>query len=642
MARGTMISLEIKYDTPLHKKLFDALDSRIKASRTKMQSRHEDWRKAEELYLAYTPASEEDQRRKERRDSGSQEFITVTIPYSYATLLTAHTYWASVFLSRNPVHQYTGRHGETQQQVQMVDALIDYQVQVGKHLVPYYIWLLDAGKYGVGIVGNYWAEDKTVVSEIHEVQREFMGIPIPGTSTKKKEVRTIRGYVGNRVYNIRPYDLLPDPKVSLVNLQQGEFCGRQTHISWNDVLRRADAKEYFNISQLKKRTLELGERQQGSAQIETPDWEEHFASYISKAEQKRPQSVHIAELVWDLVPKEWDLGDGTYPEKWVFTIGQGNVIIGARPLGEDHNQFPYFLQTYEIDGYSHASRGMMEILEPLNKTLDWLFNSHFYNVRKALNDNLVVDPSRVVMKDLRDGGPGRLIRLRPEAYGMDVRTIAHQLQMMDVTVNNIRDALSVIEVIQRVSGVSDNLMGMLDPGGRKTATEVRTSSSFGINRLKTIAEWNSALGWAPLASVLLQNTQQRYDMERMFKVAGDLLEGAPKFVQVTPEDIQGFFDFVPVDGTFPIDRFAQANLWKEILMGLAKMPQIAMQYDLGGIFSWMAQLAGLKNITQFKIQVTPDQQAMLAAERGNLVPINAGEARQTAPQATGIGATRPD
>jgi len=30
------------------------------------------------------------------------------------------------------------------------------------------------------------------------------------------------------------------------------------------------------------------------------------------------------------------------------------------------------------------------------------------------------------------------------------------------------------------------------------------------------------------------------------------------------------------------------------------------QYDVAGIFSWMAQLAGLKNISQFRIQVQPD------------------------------------
>ena len=82
--------------------------------------------------------------------------------------------------------------------------------------------------------------------------------------------------------------------------------------------------------------------------------------------------------------------------------------------------------------------------------------------------------------------------------------------------------------------------------------------------------------------------------------------------------IAGFYDFVPVDGTLPIDRFAQANLWKELLTGLYQVPQIAMSYDLGGIFAWMAQLAGLKNITQFRIM--PDQQLAQQVQAGNMVP----------------------
>ena len=41
-------------------------------------------------------------------------------------------------------------------------------------------------------------------------------------------------------------------------------------------------------------------------------------------------------------------------------------------------------------------------------------------------------------------------------------------------------------------------------------------------------------------------------------------------------------------------------------------PQVAMGYDWARIFAWVAQLAGLKNISQFKVQVVPD--AVLAAQ----------------------------
>jgi hypothetical protein len=105
---------------------------------------------------------------------------------------------------------------------------------------------------------------------------------------------------------------------------------------------------------------------------------------------------------------------------------------------------------------------------------------------------------------------------------------------------------------------------------------------------------------------LVQNSQQLYQGEKKFRIVGDLGQSAgPAFADVTPEAIAGAWSFVPVDGALPIDRMAQANLWKEILANMRNYPQIAQEYDLGRIFAWVAQIAGLKNINQFKVQVLP-------------------------------------
>ena len=53
-----------------------------------------------------------------------------------------------------------------------------------------------------------------------------------------------------------------------------------------------------------------------------------------------------------------------------------------------------------------------------------------------------------------------------------------------------------------------------------------------------------------------------------------------------------------------------------------KMPQVAMQYDMGKIFAWVAALGGLKNIQQFKIQVGDPAALAQQAAAGNMVPIN--------------------
>lgn len=621
------LGMELKYESEKHKLVKDAILERAQASERKFADRYTKWEEAEKHFQAYVKETDADATRRQAREGGTPQFTTVTIPYSYATLLTAHTYWSAVFLNRSPVFQYTARHGEAQHRVQALEALIDYQLRVGSMLVPLYNWLMDAGKYGIGIIGNYWANEQSVVSEIIKAPRDFMGIPIPGTETTKKVRRVVPGYQGNRIFNVRPYDFLPDPRVSVVNLQDGEFCGRRTSIPWNEVKRREAAGNFFNVKRLREAganyRTEREERGYSTAGIanESADF-----SYI-EGEMKsgrRPASVEAIEMIMEIIPQDYGLGQSDYPEKWAFTLGFEDVIIGAQPLGADHDKFPYFIQSYEFDPYSHTSRGAMEILKPLNDTIDWLFNSHIFNVRKSLNDQFLIDPSRVREKDFRDGGPGIIARLRPSAYGQDVRTVVSQLPTQTVTTQHLRDVESLIDIVQRVSGVSDNLMGMVNPGGRKTATEVRSSSSAGVNRLKTIAEYNSALGWDPLSQVLVQNSQQDYDLERQMRIVGDLMMGDPKFLMVNRDEIQGFFDFVPVDGTFPVDRFAQANLWKEILGGVMKVPQIAMQYDLGGIFVHLAQLAGLKDITQYKLDVQPDQLIQQQAEAGNVVPMRGG------------------
>jgi hypothetical protein len=186
------------------------------------------------------------------------------------------------------------------------------------------------------------------------------------------------------------------------------------------------------------------------------------------------------------------------------------------------------------------------------------------------------------------------------------------------------DFQAMLGIGERTLGVNDQIMGSLNTGSaRKTATEVRTTTGFGVNRQKTITEYMSATGMAPHAQRLVQNSQQFYDAGAKMRRVGNLaLEAGERFLNVQPDDIQGFFDFVPVDGTLPIDRMAQANLWKELMGSLRMMPpQVAMGYDWTRIFAWVATLAGLKNISQFKVQMVPDAQLAAQAQQGNVIPL---------------------
>lgn len=640
------LNYELRYGSTLHRRVRDALLARKRLARERRGSRIAQFAKLDDRMRFYIKETEADALRRNLREQGTPQYTTLVVPYTYAVALSAHTYWSSVFLSRSPVFQYMVRHGRTKGNVQAVEALIDYQVQAGRMMAPLYVWLYDAAKYGEGVVCSYWDRQELTVSEIVEVPETYLGVPIPGTKKKVRRIRRVRGYEGNRLFNVRPADFLPDPRVSLFDYQRGEFVGRMFSVGWHEVLEGAESGRFFNIEALKKvrTTARDPDRDTGGTTSALPSTGVESASAVtasglaSHLEDLRP--VDMFEIHVRLVPKDWGLGSSPSLEMWRFTVAANEVIIEARPLGALHGHFPFFVLTYELDAYDTDSRGLVELLDPMNQALEWLLNTHFFNVRSALNNMLVVDPSRVVLKDLMDPRPGKIIRLKETAYGQPARDAVHQLQIADVTQGHLRDTQIVVELMQRISGVTDVVMGMADRGGRKTATEIRTSSTFGVNRLKSIAEWWSATGFSLLAQVLLQNTQQYYDEQLVLRVAGDLTTAQE--LQVTPEDIQGLYDFVPVDGTLPVDRFAQANLWREIFFNLAKVPALAEQFDMQKIFIWMAQLSGLKNINAFKVEVSPDAAVAQQQQGGDIVSLETllRERNLAEPgQVSGVGAT---
>jgi hypothetical protein len=617
-------TIDLQKGSKLHDELVKKIKARAKLAEQEHSTKHDTWRSAEERTLAWIPEQSADAiRRNKRHNDGIPSYTTIQIPYTYAIMMSAHTYWTSVFFARSPIHQFMGRHGEGEQQTQALEALISYQVEVGRMTGPYYIWLYDAAKYGAGIIGCYWDRQKLHYGSLVEMAdpNNPNGPPVLYQTTQE-----IEGYVGNNVYNVSIWDFMHDPRVSLKNFQKGEFCMARLRLGWNHVVRRVDAGYYVQkqVEQLRNRDPVDRTTSQASDVLKRPQFDRALYGDDRTDKNNHPAGFLGWEFYVELIPAEWGVGSTKFPQKWCFTVSDDyDLILGATPLGYVHCEFPFDIIESEVEGYGLYSRGIPEIMESVQNTVDWLINTHFYNVRSALNNQFIVDPSKLVVKDIQNSGPGFVWRLRPEAYGTDIDKMFRQVQVQDVTQNHLRDFQAMLGVGERTLGINDQIMGSLSGSGRKTATEVRTSTGFGVNRQKTITEWMSATGFSPHAQKMVQNSQQFYDAQAKLKRVGGLaLEAGDRFLNVSPEDIAGFFDFVPVDGTLPIDRMAQANLWKELMANVRNMPpQVAMGYDWGRIFAWAAQIGGLKNIQQFKIQVVPNQQIAQQAQAGNVIPM---------------------
>jgi hypothetical protein len=628
--------IDIPKKSKLHQTILTEFRHRLRMAQQAQSTRLDAWSDAEDAMMSYVPTSEIDALHKNKRKDGMPTYTTIAVPYNYATLLSAHTYYTSVFLSRSPVLQVSGRHGESQQSEMGMEALLDYQIGTGGNLVPLFAWLLDPGKYGIGWLGHHWDEEKTTVVQYRDQAQTILGFATGKIERVRVEEEVIT-YAGHRFFNLRPQDAFPDPRVPAQDFQKGEFFIRFTQSGMHKAKQKKANGQYYNLEYITTggaTTPNL--RDEGSPRVTLPNTKGTSGDIYGKSGE--PSYINLHEFHWDIVPNEWGVGKSSKMQKMVFTIANETTIVSCQPLGVLSGKFPFDVMEHEIDAYPLFKRGLMEVMDPLNKTMEWLFNSHFYNVRAALNNQFIVDPSRVVMKDLENPEPGKLIRLKPMAYGSDTRSALTQLPVGDMTRSHVNDSQMVAELLQRVSGVNDTVMGMTG-GGRKTATEVRSSTTFGINRLKTNCEYFSAMGFSPMTQKLVQGTQQMYDMTQKYRIVGNLAQYGNKFMEVNPELIAGFYDYVPVDGSLPVDRFAQANLWKEIMAGMAQDPQIRGTYDFAKIFGYVAHLGGIHNIDQFKIQVQDQGRIDQQVQAGNMVSSKEIENLNEPGQIPGMGPT---
>lgn len=600
-----------------HIRVRDYLTARIDFSERNMGKFYDRWRYNEQRVQAYIDLNDYERLLKEQNDAGKPaRVVNITVPYMYATIMTIVTYMIHTFCGRKPIFQVAGLSSEAMEKAPNMEMVLQYNADHTRLIRHIYQWLLDQEIYGVGVMLNMWSKQsakRTVWTQNPGAMPGQVGLWTP---TKKQ--RTI--YEGNIVRTIDPFMFFPDCRVPMSEVaERGEFCFWRTFES-KHMLKRAEAQgviRFIDAAGQMPRGSTAGEYNKSNRSIRSggesvPADERGLGRSISTT------FVQVDQGVCHIVPKELGLSESTYPEPWLFTILNKQQIVQAEPYEADHGRIPIAVAEPYTFGYGFGQLGSADFIGPYQDTISWFVNSHIENVRTVLNNMLVVDPSRVEMQDLRNPDAGKLIRVKRASYGQDVREMVHQLQVSDVTQNHVRDLEMFIRMADSLVGVNDNLRGLQDSGGRKTATEVRTSGEAGASRLASSARLRSAQGLVDLVEMMSLNIQQYMSEEFYLTLMGSDAQEKP--IRISPEHLTGDFYFPIHDGTLPQDKIAQLDIWKEIFLTVAQNEGLAQQYSVPAIFDWVAELGGAKNLSRFKVQVAPDAAAAQQAQQGNLVP----------------------
>ena len=614
--------MDLKPGSDTHKRLVDLILECAQASYNKMSKRYDSWEEIDQTLTAYIPLTEEEE---DLQSEDPTKPVSIVVPLSFATMDTLLTYMVATFLD-SPIFKYEGVGPEDTLGAALLERVIDRQAQRAKMAVQLHTMWRDAFAYGFGAVSPVWTRRwgyRAVRGE--EGFLSMLGNFVSKGFTRRRE-RVVK-YEGNELLNIDPYSYLPDTNVPIQDVQRGSFVGWYRRETRMEILERErDEQGYFNgqyLNHVAGRSF-LDSDASGRDRYDVRDEATSPAMW-------RPVGV-IYEYM-EIIPSELGLGSSKYPEKWLFGLAGDSVIIKADPQGDNHNMFPVAVCAPDYDGYGITPVSRLEMVYGMQTLVNFLYNSHVQNVRKAVADMFVADPEMVNLNDLMSPAPGKIIRLRKRAWGRGVQHAVEQLAVSDITGRNIAESGVLAELMSQFTGAVDSVKGQLrKTGERVSATEFRGTHGSALSRLERAARLGGLQAHTDIGEMLAHNTQQYMTREQYVRLAGRMEEvlreefgDSQERALVGPLDLLVDYDVVAHDGALP--NSGDPQLWTALFQIVSQNEILAQQFDVVNIFKHLARIMGAKNISDFvqkrpvQAKTLPDEEVARAVERGDLAPV---------------------
>lgn len=631
--------LNLRPGSPMHDYIVNQVLERANDSTRALQARMEISSEIERTLTSYMPLSIAE---KKMKKIDSRKPLPVVVPITYSSMETLLTYMVVAFL-QEPMFQYEGIGPEDHLGSMLLERIIQIQNHRAKNAAALHTQWRDAFAHGFGAIHLPWRRKLSRRTLRRDRIRfsELLQDNVVAQQAGQVSERVM--FEGTMMENIATDRYLPDPSVPIHMVQEGEFVGWSDPTTRTSMLGREQVSDGFIFN-----CLYLHAIQDGTSKVVTQQSarnEKHGVTYRGQGAHLRP--VDVIWMYVDLIPgmfgPEGDrLGDSMYPEKWVFGVAADRVVIAAEPVDADHGMFPVAVCAPETDGYSVSPVGTVEMTYGIQQMTDFSFNSHNMNVRKALNDMFVVDPSVINVRSLKEPGPGKLIYLKRSQWGMNkLDNAIKQFPVTDVTSNNMRDVGMYKQLMEDLMGTQDILRGNQPRGrDRVTATEVRGAQSGSLKKMEKKARMIGIQSNWDAALIMAYNTIQFMTDETYVKLAGRFEEELryeyqrrkamnPESgrVRVNPLDLDVAFDVIAHDGTFPGDATSQQ--WIQLYQVIANNEGLTATFDMTRIFLHIARLLGARNVTDFVqrggqnvVPIPADPEKVIQqADRGNIIPI---------------------
>lgn len=606
----------------------------VKVSRDTMKDYYDRWDRADRVYRGERYVDDQDKKAIARGEPAK-----VIVPLSFAQVQTFVAACTSMYTQRDYFYELGGTGIEDVRPAKLGQATLERDLSYNKFkgvLLPQ--WLTDVARYGIGIFKSDWI-NRTVPTLQMVPDPDFQ--PVPGLPAQTEvpmvpQYVDMTEYLGNRITVVNPYRWFPDTRLPITRYREGEFCADETEYAKPELKKMEAAGQCAGVGHIPQPTNEM------CVDRRSPIITKSYVQQITMAKTD-DHYVLITEIQIRLNPAKTKIDGEAVLDKncdkellhYVW-IANDQRIIRIEPCGYDHEDFLFDAAQFFNDQGRCLNFGLSELIGPSQDVLDWLMNSRIANVRKVIQNQLIVDPRFIEMEDLKARNP--VLRLKSTAsVGLALNTYIQQLQVTDVTTGHLTDMQNVSNFVKEATGISDNLLGNYS-SGRRSARQTDAVASATAVRLQVIASglWESGL--LPLGRKMLSNLRQGLDQAQLVRIIGlqnfvKDQQAVQDFLTVDKSMLVGNYDFLIFDATLPSQRQASAFALQELLVALSKDPRLVLVFnkDPQLILDEVLELRNIRNADRFNL--SPQRAAQLIALAGG--PGNQANAGGTPPRGGG-------
>ena len=628
--------LDLRPGSDFHKKIIEEVRRCADAARAASQRARSEWRKTDNLLQAYVPLSSNERTAESNDDAPT----TIIIPQSQAQLSVHLAHMASRFID-STLYEYEGESGaQSMLNAAKLEKVIGKQARWFKHSLRHMISFRDGFAYGVGAVAPRWAKKKRKVPtniEAYEPMATMLRTMIPGLS-EGDTVRYLKERViheGTDLVNIDPFRLLLDPSAGCNRYQDGEWIGYVWRGNSMNLLSMETDPEarFFNGRAVREYVKSGGGR--SSFYNDAGSRENRFGDTRSTSPNGGAgveSEVEFVTLFRKIIPSEWKCGQESVPEIWMMTVAANEIVVQFDELNENHGGFPIFLHAPETSGHDVWPVSGLSMTYGLQMKMDSLINLAILGKEASINGRTVIDPSVFDMETVTSGRPDQLILLSQPLYGDGrIQDHIHSISTPEVSGSAFAQALELMSLGNEILGTNGTAAGdMSQLPDRPTQAGIQAAQTVGLGRLGVKALMVQEQMWNDLAEALAYQTLQFMQEPVTVSILGHRYEQRIRQelgfmgqeMTVFPEELEASFSVRSVDKFFDDSDTAGMQM---VLERMLSIPEVAMavfgQINVGGLFRAATRRLGFKNIHEYELRVTPDDEVAAQQQAGNVVPM---------------------